>query len=722
MIIKRISIRNFRSYYGNDNNFELSKGLTLILGDNGDGKTTFYEALAWLFDTTHDNNSMSNVSEKLKSELGVGENGIMSVSIDFEHDGEKSVEKFFTFECLEGRRFRAGKVTYRAFTSNGSERTVTDKGKPLIDRCYDAFIQRYSMFKGESELNVFRGSSALNELVNKFSDIRQFDKLVEYTKTFEEKSNKAYMKEMREDNKVSKKAGELEREIQKVDFYINNIRVDIKDARKSIEVFSSKLNDVENRQKASEQYNDLKKRIEDKETKKAQLNAMINKVNYDHSLLDKLWVLCAFPPILQEFQSKCAGLSKNKRKEERQFDKEQAAKKARAEQLKEIQQTLTNGSPELPWYLPDQETMEEMIHDHICKVCGRPAEEGSDAYNYMVRRLEQYKEKLAANVKPGETEEEKELVLFKYKYIEGLHNLSISLGGYEAQKVTNIAKDINSRLELVEKLRDELKSVEDQITKLKDEKTRLLIQSGNIPEAALEKDYKDIKGWYESRERANVRLTDLNNQLKIREKERNDLNSQLDELQPERSNAKLFKDIHNVMSIIYNAFENAQKNNLRLFLKDLEERANKYMEKLSLSDFHGQIRFIATADDATDIKLFSSNGSEVTNPSGSQLTVMYISVLFAISDFTQEQRDEDYPLIFDAATSSFGDSKEREFYNIVHKLNKQCIIVTKDFISDGEVREKDINDLNCTVYRIRKGEGFDQRDMSTIYTTIEKIK
>ena len=721
MIIRRISIRNFRSYYGNDNNFELSQGLTLILGDNGDGKTTFYEALAWLFDTTHDNNSMSNVSEKLKSELGVGENGKMSVSIDFEHDGEKSVEKYFTFECLEGRRFRADKVTYRAFTSNGSERIMTD-GKLLIDRCYDAFIQRYSMFKGESDLNVFRGSSALNELVNKFSDIRQFDTLVEYTKTFEEKSNKAYMKEMREDNKVSKKAGELERGIQKVDIDISNIRGDIKDARKSIELFSSKLSDVENRQKASEQYNDLKKRIEDKETKKARLNAMINKVNYDHSLLDKLWVLCAFPPILQEFQSKCGDLSKNKRKEERQFDKEQAAKKARAEQLKEIQQTLTNGSPELPWYLPDQETMEEMIHDHICKVCGRPAEEGSDAYNYMVRRLEQYKEKLAANVKPGETEEEEEPVLFKYKYIEELHNLSIGLGGYEAQKLTSIAKDINSRLELVEELRDELKSVEDQITKLEDEKTRLLIQSGNIPEAALEKDYKDIKGWYESRERANVRLTDLNNQLKIREKERSDLNSQLDELQPERSNAKLFKDIHNVLSIIYNAFESAQKNNLRLFLKDLEERANKYMEKLSLSDFHGQIRFIATADDATDIKLFSSNGSEVTNPSGSQLTVMYISVLFAISDFTQEKRDEDYPLIFDAATSSFGDSKEREFYNIVHKLNKQCIIVTKDFISDGEVREKDIKDLNCTVYRIRKGEGFDQRDMSTIYTTIEKIK
>lgn len=37
MKIKEISIRNFRSYYG-ENKFEFSDGLTLIIGDNGDGK------------------------------------------------------------------------------------------------------------------------------------------------------------------------------------------------------------------------------------------------------------------------------------------------------------------------------------------------------------------------------------------------------------------------------------------------------------------------------------------------------------------------------------------------------------------------------------------------------------------------------------------------------------------------------------------------------------
>ena len=51
MIIKNITIENFRSYYG-VKSMDIGDGLTLIIGANGDGKTTFFEALEWLFDTT----------------------------------------------------------------------------------------------------------------------------------------------------------------------------------------------------------------------------------------------------------------------------------------------------------------------------------------------------------------------------------------------------------------------------------------------------------------------------------------------------------------------------------------------------------------------------------------------------------------------------------------------------------------------------------------------
>lgn len=101
---------------------------------------------------------------------------------------------------------------------------------------------------------------------------------------------------------------------------------------------------------------------------------------------------------------------------------------------------------------------------------------------------------------------------------------------------------------------------------------------------------------------------------------------------------------------------------------------------------------------------------------------MYMSVLFAISDFTDQKRDENYPLIFDAATSSFGDSKEEGFYNVIDKLNKQCIIVTKDFITKGQLRLNEVEQLTCGVYRIKKADSFDSKNMATIRTIVEKVK
>ena len=58
MIIKEIRIKNFRSYYGDNNRFDFSDGLTIIIGDNGDGKTTFFEAIQWLLNTVIDSSSL----------------------------------------------------------------------------------------------------------------------------------------------------------------------------------------------------------------------------------------------------------------------------------------------------------------------------------------------------------------------------------------------------------------------------------------------------------------------------------------------------------------------------------------------------------------------------------------------------------------------------------------------------------------------------------------
>lgn len=722
MIIKEIRIKNFRSYYGDNNRFEFSDGLTVIIGDNGDGKTTFFEALAWLLNTSVEKGVAENISEMRKSKMETGEVDEVSVFMEFEHNGLKSVEKSFAFERLENGTFRIGSLQYRGYETNGFEREAVN-GKSLIDRCYDAFIQRFSMFKGESELNVFDNPAALKDLVDKFSDIRKFDQLVEFTRSFETKAEKAYMSEMRPDKKVAEKSRDLESKITRLSADLTITRQDIADKRQSVETFGKRLTELEDNQEASQRFKDLQLRLKTQEEKRNKIMAIISAVNYSHALLDRYWILAPFTPILKAFQEKIAVLSREKRKQDREFERTKAIEIGKLEAFKELQGALVNGTTELPWYLPNQETMEDMINDHICKVCGREAPEGSEAYAFMVRKLEEYKRHTEAKIARDASKKEiADSTLFPHEYIERLHNLSQSLSGMREAEVAGYAQDIADRQELVTARKADLAKIEDKINDLKEEKTRLLINVGNLSEAALEKEFNDIKGLFDQKERATQRLAVLETQLSYQERQMAELKKELNELDPESSQVKVMKEVHNVLEEIAKAFAQAQKDNLNRFLQELEAKANDYLVSLSAADFHGQVRLIHTANDSTEIKLYSSNGAEIKKPSGSQKTVMYISVLFAISDFTQEKRDEDYPLIFDAATSSFGDSKEEDFYNVIDKINKQCVIVTKDFIEKGRLNEAAINGLTCAVYRIKKAPIFDPANMATIRTLIEKVR
>ena len=722
MIIKEIRIKNFRSYYGDNNRFEFSDGLTVIIGDNGDGKTTFFEALAWLLNTSVEKGAAENISEMRKSKMETGEVDEVSVFMEFEHNGLKSVEKSFSFERLENGTFRIGQLQYRGYETNGFEREAVN-GKSLIERCYDAFIQRFSMFKGESELNVFDNPAALKDLVDKFSDIRKFDQLVEFTCSFETKAEKAYMSEMRSDKKVAEKSRELESKITRLSADLTITRRDIADKRQSVETFGKRLTELEDNQEASQRFKDIQSRLKTQEEKQNKMMAIISAVNYSHALLDRYWILAPFTPILKAFQEKIAVLSREKRKQDREFERTKAIEIGKLEAFKELQGALVNGATELPWYLPNQETMEDMINDHICKVCGREAPEDSEAYAFMVRKLEEYKRHTEAKIARDASKKEiADSTLFPHEYIERLHNLSQSLSGTREAEVAGYAQDIADRQELVAARKADLAKIEDKINDLKEEKTRLLINVGNLSEAALEKEFNDIKGLFDQKERATQRLAVLETQLSYQEKQMAELKKELNGLDPESSQVKVMKEVHHVLEEIAKAFAQAQKDNLNRFLQELEAKANDYLVSLSAADFHGQVRLIHTANDSTEIKLYSSNGTEIKKPSGSQKTVMYISVLFAISDFTQEKRDEDYPLIFDAATSSFGDSKEEDFYNVIDKINKQCVIVTKDFIEKGRLNETAIDGLTCAVYRIKKAPNFDPANMATIRTLIEKIR
>ena len=79
MIIKKIEIENYLCYY-NINTFQFEDGLNIILGENNEGKTKFFEAVEWLFDGKTDD-VVNLISAKKLNEISSGDSFRVCVSM-----------------------------------------------------------------------------------------------------------------------------------------------------------------------------------------------------------------------------------------------------------------------------------------------------------------------------------------------------------------------------------------------------------------------------------------------------------------------------------------------------------------------------------------------------------------------------------------------------------------------------------------------------------------
>ncbi|MDR1182303.1 MAG: AAA family ATPase [Bacteroidales bacterium] len=713
MIIKEITIENFRSYYG-ENTTHFKDGLALFVGDNGDGKTTFFEALEWLFDTSKSNMDSRLISEKRISELSEFETDTLRVSMTFDHDGEKIVEKSFSFSKTFNNDIKTDNFQFKGFSEEGSQR-IPEYGGRLLDRCFDTAIRKYCLFKGETELNVFNRPEALKYLIETFSNIRQFDPYVDFTEFAENQSNKVYQNAMKSDKQNSLQEKELRYKIEELRKNLNEKKADLRNNQNNADVYATKLNDIEQSKEASELLKSLNDRLKSLYDKQTKIRFLI-KENYTVKLLDEQWILCGFSSIFEEYQKKVSEVSKQKRK----LEDEEKKQKGKQEAYQEISTNLANGIIPLSIYIPDENTMKEMIEDEFCKVCGRKAPKDTDAYNFMVNKLDE----LLKSQQPKEKIEEKPL--FPNNFIKGLEQKSISLG-IDKDELNNLINRIKETTEFNEARKKDDRKIQEAIDYEEDNKKKILAQNDNLTEEQLLNAYHNISNWWQFKSDAEKKIPLLEKEIKEIEKNLQETQEKYDAL-AKTSVANTYCKIHTALSKIQKAFENAKEKNTQDFLSLLEEKSNQYLENLNIDSFYGIIRIIKSADGSAQIKLQDSNGTFVSSPNQALKTTMYMSVLFAVSELTTIKRENDYPLIFDAPTSSFTESKESDFFNVISDIKKQCIIFTKSFLIEDKKNKRSVLDnekiesLNGAIFRIEKKRPFNEKDLSTIQTIITPIK
>ena len=713
MIIRKIQIDNYLCYY-DTNIFELTEGLNIILGENGEGKTKFFESVDWLFNGENKELDML-VSAKKLNETEIGESFRVRVSMTVEQYGEKSIiTKSFLAKKEKPNVCSTSSFMIEGITENSSgERTHVD-GQNLLDRVFPYQIRKYSMFKGEAELNIFESDSALVNLINLFSEAKHYDKYTEKGAFLRLKAEKAVEDSSKLDKKnvvlykkLENEILNLQKEKTKYLVHLNFTEEEIKRIEENIQLAESHVSNADALETINKRINGIVEEI-------SCLTRRIDE-NYTTSLFDENWILVNFESFHKIFVEKVSTHSKTRRELQSDFDKQKGIKEGE----KKAKAELLNNAIPLPIGVPSKSHMEEMLKDEICKVCNRKAEKGSGAYDFMMNRLKAYLESQVVEENDSEIHEP----LFKYDYTNRLDNLSISHED-NLKNLRLIRTKIKDMFEFNDDRKKDIEELKIELEKEKTERDRILGNS-SIAEEKLVNVLKNYNVWQRDLLKQNKDHADYTSKLENIEFDLKEKKDEKDKIDMSSANSFLIKT-RNILRDIETIFIDTKNQKFDKFIQKLQTKSNNFFKTINIDAFTGTIVFTKKNKvNRTIVEVgLQEDGRPFYKPNQSLSTSMHISILFAISELASEIKEENFPMIFDAPTSSFGENKTAKFLNLIYETDNQKILLIKDFLHTDKttmtlsIKNEFDNVRRDKAFWVKLERPFDPNNLKTINTHV----
>jgi len=630
-----------------------------------------------------------------------------------ENNEKKSITRYFTVKKKNGNPEISNTGIEGVENNRKGERSQVD-GELLLNQIFPFEIRKYSMFKGEAELDIFKDKDTLMTLINSFSSAKYYEKYAAKAAFLRERAEKAVEDATKTSNKNLQEYKKLELAIEGLHREREKILTFIESAERQRDTLEGYIKETEKFAENAEALDTINKRIKKIEE---QINTIEGHIDekYTIPLFDEKWILMPFEKVHQEFTKKVADLNNIKRELQTEFDKQKGVKEGRRQATAD----LFNNTIPLPVGVPSKAHMEEMLKDQICKICNRPAKKGSEAYNFMEERLKEY---LQSQNPKSKTKEEP--VLYPNDYLTRLFAMGTQQEDGLA-KLREIKENITDRFEFNKKRKQDLEECREKLEKELAERDKIVGLS-NIGADRLTDVFKNYNGWYQDLKRLEMdlnekgkKLQQIDNELKDKkgEKDQVDINS----AQTFLINTKnILRDIETIIS--FNSLKKFDE-----FIELMQLKSNEIFQRINLDAFTGIIVFekrVSGGKTTINLQLQEADGNILHRPNQSLLTSMHISILFAISELAAELKEEGFPMIFDAPTSSFGETKTGQFLNLIYETEAQKILLVKDFLeTDPKTRELKIKPEFKTVQRdkafwIRLKRPFDRKNLKTLDTEI----
>lgn len=699
MRINNITINNFQSYYGQQS-IDFGKGLNLIIGKGGKGKSKLFNAFYWVLfgklyiseigwrstDGLPNNANFALkrhefINKKALKETEVGQYVNTSVSVEIIDDNglvyeiERSVsaqriahenwdhEKAWTVDN------NILKISYESTT--GTKVKTADLAADVISELFPEGIRGYIWFQGESldDLINFRSHENLRDAVKHISYYPYYEKLSQIITTAKTKISALESRHMREANKHNSTVRDL---VSRIESAQRTIRVETEKKKQyedEINAINLHLTESENKLSGLASFTQLVKEYGTCDTEIARINGKLNEVDtYQRRKLPELWIL-------------------------RGIEEKIHRSKEIIKQHVETEYTL----PERK-YLdnPSRSKLEEILRDKVCFVCGSPVDaEHQHAIDYILERMR-----------------------MQEAYLQELEDYKTNLefSKHFNMLIGKIADFPDSLLVSLSKIDGQFQDSENEIEKLQSQRKRLLEKKRSLDEKIEEAKKKHGVDPIQQAGTAQLLNNNMRGSRAELEKVKRRLNASekiiTDAKEELRTAERELEKIKGKGGSSITQVEETEWKNISTFLEDICTRVQEKarIELLHLIEKKANEFYIRFTEHDTGYKGRIDIDDNYTIRFDAGLNTSHedrkkMSIINALLSLNQEALGTYYPFISDAPTSSFDPETTHKYLIGIKDIFEQTIIITKDV----EIDSANYNDI------------FNAANVSRIYNLESKL-
>ena len=670
MIIKNITIENFQSYYESQT-MEFSKGLNLIIGNGGKGKSKLFNAFYWvLFGKiyitgigwcTTDNLPQSAkfamqryefINKRALFNAQINDKIRASVQIEIEDDkgNDYIIERSVSALRLEGEEWDSndawqvgGNMLKVSFDSTTGTKVLNDLlAEDKINELFPDGIRNYIWFQGESleSLINFRNKETLKAAVKHISYFPYYEKLSEIISKSKLKIAGIESRKLKEVNKHNSNVKGLLSTIDNLNYKIAREEENKKQFETHIETIKIALADGETKISGLASYSMLVKKYKDCENDINKLLSETTRIDeFQREKLPSLWILRGIEPMIQQ----CKEIIEKHKEEEYTVPEKKY---------------LDN---------PSRSKLEEILKDKKCFVCGTEFSENDAPYHYITERLRLQEEYLKEMEEyTSNMQLSKQFNMFVGKIQDYPDSLLISLSKIDKQW-KNSEDELEKYMAQRRRKQDEKRKLDEQIEDIK-KKHGVDLGTHRNTKKKINSSIRASRSNLEAQQRkldvSKQTISNYRSELRAAERE-------LEKLGAKDSTVAKVPETEwkHISTFLEDICKRVQENARKDLLHKIEERANLFYAKFTEHDngYKGNVKI------GEDYSIEFDAGLNTSHEDRKKM-----SIINALLSLNQEAMGTYYPFISDAPTSSFDLETTHKYLLGIKDIFGQSIVLTKD--------------------------------------------